>query len=247
MMWDQHFCQSSTYTNKLLLWSTFQLFWIMLVSLSADQWTLRTVFSQNFFFYIQYTMNSLKLQSPKVSNVNSDCLYSELLRFPSIIGPWEDRILPQPAGERDTQRERRAETRKGKRDTRGESAQRNWNPFPLGRHSLVSLPTSYLMSLWRIRVRLPPRCLAEGEILSARWSESTLYDRQMGRHQCWQALLSKWVKKEVGWLSSMERMAELQVCEESRYQNLVGSSCTLPIIELKALLNFSFVQWELDS
>lgn len=45
--------------------------------------------------------------------------------------------------------------RKGKRDSRGESAQRSWNPFPLGRDSLATLPTSYLMSLWRIRVRLP--------------------------------------------------------------------------------------------
>ena len=45
----------------------------------------------------------------------------------------------------------------------------------------------------------------------------------------------------------MEMMARLKVCKESRYQNLVGYSCTLPIIELKALLNISFVLRELDS
>ncbi len=192
-------------------------------------------------------MKSLKLQTPTVSNVNSDCLYSELLRFPAIIGPWEDRILPQPAGERVTQSKSRANMRKGKRDTRGESAQRNWNPFPLGRHSLVSLLASYLMSLWRIRVRLFPRCLAkrERDPLSSAVRVGLVW--QTGRHQRWQALLSKWVKNEVGWLSSMELMAESQVCKESRNQNLVGSSSTQPIIELKALLNFSFVLWELDS
>lgn len=42
-------------------------------------------------------MNSLKLKTPTVSN--SNCLYSELLRFASITGPWEDRILLLPAGE----------------------------------------------------------------------------------------------------------------------------------------------------
>lgn len=46
----------------------------------------------------------------------------------------------------------------------------------------------------------------------------------------------------------MEMMVRLQVCKESRYQNLVGYSCTLPIIELKALLlNILFVLRELDS
>lgn len=95
-----------------------------------------------------------KLQTPTVSNVNSDCLYSELLRFPSIIGPWEDRILPQPAGETHTEEKKRAKNEKGKRDSRVESAQRNRNPFPLGSDSLVPLPASYLMSLRRIRVRL---------------------------------------------------------------------------------------------
>lgn len=192
-------------------------------------------------------MNSSKLQTPQVSNVNSDCLYSELLRFPSIIGPWEDRILPQPAGERETQRKMRAKWQKERKESGGESAQSNWNPFPLGRDSLVSLPASYLMSLWRIKVRLSPRCLAEGAILSARWSESTPYDRQTCRCCWWQALLSKWGRNRAGGLSSMEMMARLKVCKESRYQNLVGYSCTLPIIELKALLNISFVLRELDS
>lgn len=97
------------------------------------------------------------------------------------------------------------------------------------------------------REALSPRCLAEGEILPAPWSESTPYDRQAGRHRRWQALLSKWGKNKVGRLSSVKLMAGLKVCKESRYQNLVGYSCTLPIIELKALLNISFVLWELDS
>lgn len=83
-------------TYKLLL-----LFLIMPISLNPDQWMLRTqCLAGKYFLYIRYTMNSLKLQTPTVSNVNSNCLYSELLRFPSIIGPWEDWILPLPAGER---------------------------------------------------------------------------------------------------------------------------------------------------
>lgn len=49
----------------------------------------------------------------------------------------------------------------------------------------------------------------------------------------------------MGWLSSVKLMAGLKVCKESRYQNLGGCSCTLPIIELKALLNISFVLWEI--
>lgn len=51
----------------------------------------------------------------------------------------------------------------------------------------------------------------------------------------------------MGWLSPLGLMAGLKVCKDSHFPNLMGSSCTLPIIELKALLNISFVLWELDS
>lgn len=33
--------------------------------------------------------------------------------------------------------------------------------------SLVPLPVAYLMSLWRIRVRLSPQCMAKGDFFSA--------------------------------------------------------------------------------
>ncbi len=112
--------QHNAHTN----YSFCELFLIMLTSRDLDQWTLRTqCLARNYFLYIQHTMNLLKLQTPTVPNVNSDCLYSELLRVPSIIGPWEDRILPQL--ERVRERKKRAKMRKGKRDSRGESAQRN--------------------------------------------------------------------------------------------------------------------------
>lgn len=132
-------------------------------------------------------------------------------------------------GESKYESERRRQSRK---------CTKKWKSLPSGPGSLVPLPSFYLMSLWRIT--LFARNSEEGDILSARWSQSTLYDRRAG---CWQPLLSKWGKNKVGWLSSRALMAGLKPCS----QTLVGCSCTLPIIELKALLNISFVLWELDS
>lgn len=52
---------------------------------------------------------------------------------------------------------------------------------------------------------------------------------------------------QVGWLSSVDLMEEFKARMEPCHQNLVGYSGALPVIELKALLNISFVLWELDS
>lgn len=67
----------------------------------------------NYELFPLHKVHNELLQTTAVSNVNSDCLYFELLRFPSIIGPWEDRILPQPAGERQTE-EKESKNEKGK-------------------------------------------------------------------------------------------------------------------------------------
>lgn len=62
---------------------------------------------------------------------------------------------------------------------------------------------------------LSPRCLAEREILSALWSESTLYDRQAdtgaGRHCCQKEARTRWDGLELmaGWWQ--------EVCTESHY------------------------------
>lgn len=89
---------------------------------------------------MQHTINSFKLRSTTAS-CNSNCLYSELLRFPSIIGPWEDRILPPPAGERQTEEK---ESKNGKRErgrkTAEDKVHRETDPFSPGRVSLVALP-----------------------------------------------------------------------------------------------------------
>lgn len=202
--------------------------------------------ARNCFLCIQYN----ELQTPTVSNVNSDCLYSELLRFPSIIDPWEDRILPQPAGETHTEGKESKKEKKKRKAAEERECTKKLKSLPSGER-LSGAFTRFLSDEpsedKSEALSLSPRCLAEGEILSAPWSESTLYDRQTGRHRRWQALLSKWGKNKVGWLSSVKLMAGPKVSKESRYQNLVGYSRTLPIIELKALLNISFVLWELDS
>lgn len=124
-------------------------------------------------------MSSLKLQTPTVSNVNSDCLYSELLRFPSIIGPWEDRILPQPAGERHTQRGKREQNEKRNERQQRRRCTKKLKSLPSGERLSGAFPR-FLSDepLEDKSEALSPRRLAEGEILSARWSESTRYDRQ---------------------------------------------------------------------
>lgn len=89
---------------------------------------------------MQHTINSFKLRTTTAS-CNSNCLYSELLRFPSIVGPWEDRILPPPAGERQTEEK---ESKNGKRERGREKAEdkvhKETDPFSPGRVSLVALP-----------------------------------------------------------------------------------------------------------
>lgn len=113
--------------------------------MNPDKCVLRTQrLARNQFLCIQ----CIELQTPTASNVNSDSLYCDLLRFPSSSDSWEDRILQL---ERHTEEKKKAS---GKKDSSGKIAQRNWNPFPLGRDSLVPFLTSYLMSLRRIRHEL---------------------------------------------------------------------------------------------
>ncbi|KAM7374800.1 hypothetical protein PAMP_007437 [Pampus punctatissimus] len=87
--------------------------------------------------------------------------------------------------ERDTQRKSRAKNEKEKKRERKQRGK--------CRKELKSLPSGEKLSgafnrflsdepLEDKSEAVSPRGFTEGQIFSARWSESTLYDRQMGRH-----------------------------------------------------------------
>lgn len=200
--------QYSAHRNSSFCEGLHSHFLITLISLNPDQWTLRTwCLARKYFRCTQYTMNSLKLKPPTVSNVNSDCLYSELLRFPSIIGPREDKILPQQAGEREREREAKESTNE-KRKERQQRTKCAKKP--------KSLPSGERLSGVFTRFLSDEPLEDKSEALSTMpgrgrdpLSSVVRVDRQTGRHRRWQALLSKRGKNKVRQLSPEELMAGL--------------------------------------
>lgn len=148
---------------------------IKLMTLNPDQWMVRAqCLARKYFLYIQYTMNSLKLKTPIASN--SNCLYSELLRFASITGPWEDRILLLPAGETMIHtEEKESENDKSKERQRRRNCTKKLKSLPSG-EGLSGVFTRFLSD---------EPLEDKSETLSTmagweRYSQSAMYDRQRG-------------------------------------------------------------------
>lgn len=140
------------------------------VTINLDRWTLSVVIISKVY------SKGVQTQSPQ-SRMLTTAVYT--LNYCDFLPSWPPGRIEFSLSQAERDIEREGESKyESERRRQSRKCTKKWKSLPSGPGSLVPLPSFYLMSLWRIT--LFARNSEEGDILSARWSQSTLYDRRAG-------------------------------------------------------------------